>query len=81
HSKETSLNKYRRETVGYIYQSYNLIPHLNVLDNVSLALDMTTLSVNERKQRAFDLLKQVGLEDHVKKYPKQLSGGQKQRVA
>lgn len=81
HSKEASLNKYRRETIGYIYQSYNLIPHLNVLDNVALALDMTTLTANERKKRALDLLEQVGLQDHVKKYPKQLSGGQKQRVA
>lgn len=75
------MDQYRRETVGYIYQSYNLIPHLTVLDNVQMSLDMTTLSAAERKWRALDLLAEVGLGDQVNKYPRQLSGGQKQRVA
>ncbi|MDC7952828.1 ATP-binding cassette domain-containing protein [Liquorilactobacillus mali] len=81
HSKEDQLDKYRREVVGYIYQAYNLISHLTVLDNVLISLDMTTLSRKEREERAVKLLTEVGLEGQVKKYPNQLSGGQKQRVA
>lgn len=81
HSKEKNMDKYRRDTVGYIYQSYNLISHLTVLDNVKLALDMTKLTSSERTKRAKELLKRVGLADQMKKYPNQLSGGQKQRVA
>ena len=81
HSQEKQLDKYRCDTVGYIYQSYNLISHLTVLDNVLIALDMTTLSKEERRKRALDLLKQVGLSEQVNKHPNQLSGGQKQRVA
>ncbi|GAO99531.1 ABC transporter ATP-binding protein/permease [Fructobacillus ficulneus] len=81
HQKEKALDQYRRETIGYIYQSYNLIAHLSVLDNVLVSLDMTTLSKKDREKRAQELLVKVGLADHMKKYPKQLSGGQKQRVA
>ena len=81
HRQEKQLDTYRREMVGYIYQSYNLIPHLTVLDNVLMALDMTTLSSAERKARAQQLLAEVGLADQAKKHPRQLSGGQKQRVA
>lgn len=81
HKKENNLNAYRRETVGYIYQAYNLIGHLNVLDNVLISLDMTKLSKKEREQRAVELLTKVGLQDQMRKYPSQLSGGQKQRVA
>ena len=81
HKDEKSLDKYRRETIGYIYQSYNLISHLSVLDNVLISLDMTTLSKNEREERAKSLLNRVGLIDQINKYPNQLSGGQKQRVA
>lgn len=81
HKQEKSLDKYRRETIGYIYQSYNLISHLSVLDNVLVSLDMTTLSKKEREARAKELLVKVGLEGQIKKYPNQLSGGQKQRVA
>lgn len=81
HKQEKALDKYRRETIGYIYQSYNLIAHLSVLDNVLVSLDMTTLSKKEREQRAKDLLTKVGLDGQMKKYPNQLSGGQKQRVA
>ena len=81
HHQEKQMDQYRRETVGYIYQSYNLINHLSVLDNVLISLDMTKLNRAAREQRAQELLTQVGLSDQVKKYPNQLSGGQKQRVA
>lgn len=81
HKNEKALDQYRRAIVGYIYQSYNLISHLTVLENVLIALDMTTLSKEERRKRALDLLEKVGLSDQAKKYPKHLSGGQKQRVA
>ncbi|MCG0791202.1 ABC transporter, ATP-binding and permease protein [Lactiplantibacillus plantarum] len=81
HHQEKQMDQYRRETVGYIYQSYNLINHLSVLDNVLISLDMTKLNRSEREQRAKQLLTQVGLADQIKKYPNQLSGGQKQRVA
>lgn len=81
HKKEKALDKYRRETIGYIYQSYNLISHLNVLDNVLVSLEMTTLSKKGREQRAKELLHKVGLGEQMRKYPNQLSGGQKQRVA
>ncbi|WP_421016853.1 ABC transporter ATP-binding protein/permease [Furfurilactobacillus cerevisiae] len=81
HSQEKKLDAYRRDTIGYIYQSYNLISHLTVLDNVQLSLDMTTLDKSQREKRALNLLDRVGLSEHAYKYPNQLSGGQKQRVA
>lgn len=81
HHKEKQLDSYRRATVGYIYQSYNLISHLTVMDNVLVALDMTTLNKEERRKRALELLDRVGLSEQVKKHPNHLSGGQKQRVA
>ncbi|WKF84980.1 ABC transporter ATP-binding protein/permease [Lacticaseibacillus pantheris] len=81
HKKEKMLDAYRRGTIGYIYQAYNLVSHLTVLENVLVALDMTTLNHSERLARANELLDQVGLSDQVKKHPNQLSGGQKQRVA
>lgn len=81
HSQEARMDQYRRDEIGYIYQSYNLINHLTVLENVKLSLDMTTLTGTEREQRAKELLKRVGLIEHISKYPSQLSGGQKQRVA
>lgn len=81
HKKEKQLDDYRRGTIGYIYQSYNLISHLNIVDNVLVSLNMTTLNASERKKRAIELLQQVGLGDQIKKHPNQLSGGQKQRVA
>ena len=81
HRKEQQLDNYRRSMVGYIYQSYNLISHLTVLDNVLVALDMTNLNKDEKRQRALKLLDQVGLSKQVHKHPNHLSGGQKQRVA
>ncbi|EUJ25540.1 ATP-binding cassette domain-containing protein [Listeria cornellensis] len=80
-STEKELDLYRRNTIGFIFQSFNLINYLNVLDNVLIALKMTNLTKEEQLKRATDLLKQVGLEQHMGKHPNQLSGGQKQRVA
>lgn len=81
HKQEQKLDEYRRGTIGYIYQSYNLISHLTVLENVLISLDMTALGHKEREERAKDLLARVGLADQIAKHPNQLSGGQKQRVA
>ncbi|WP_281165238.1 ABC transporter ATP-binding protein/permease [Liquorilactobacillus sicerae] len=81
HAKEKQVDDYRRSMIGYIYQSYNLISHLTVLENVLISLEMTTLSHQQKVNRAKKLLQQVGLADQLKKHPNQLSGGQKQRVA
>ena len=72
---------YRNHTVGFVFQSYNLIPHQTVLENVELALTLSGVSKKERKERAAKALEQVGLKDQIKKKPNQLSGGQMQRVA
>ena len=79
--KEKSMDEYRRDTVGFIFQSFNLVSYLSVLDNVFISLKMTNLSHRAQVKKAEDLLKQVGLLEHKKKNPNQLSGGQKQRVA
>ena len=72
---------YRNHRIGFIFQSYNLIPHQTVLSNVELALTLAGISASERKERARAALERVGLGDHVNKRPAQLSGGQMQRVA
>ena len=72
---------YRNHRIGFIFQSYNLIPHQSVLSNVELALTLSGVGRAERKRRALDALDAVGLADHVHKKPGQLSGGQMQRVA
>ena len=74
-------DSYRNHTIGFVFQSYNLIPHQSVLANVELALTISGISKGERKRRALDALERVGLTDHVHKRPNQLSGGQMQRVA
>ena len=81
HKQEKQLDEYRRGTIGYIYQSYNLISHLSVLENVMVSLEMTPLSQAEKVKHATSLLERVGLAEQIKKHPNQLSGGQKQRVA
>jgi putative ABC transport system permease protein len=72
---------YRNNSIGFIFQSHNLIPHLNVLQNVELGLTLSGVSVAERRARAIEVLDQVGLKDHLHKRPNQLSGGESQRVA
>jgi len=72
---------YRNHSVGFIFQSYNLIPHQSVLSNVELALTLSGVSKSERRKRAIEALKKVGLGDQIKKKPNQMSGGQMQRVA
>lgn len=72
---------YRNNRIGFVFQSYNLIPHQTVLSNVELALTLSGVSATERHQRAVEALTEVGLQDHVHKLPSQLSGGQMQRVA
>lgn len=72
---------YRNHRVGFVFQSYNLIMHQSVLSNVELALTLTGVEKEERRKRAKDVLKRVGLEDQMYKKPTQLSGGQMQRVA
>ncbi len=72
---------YRNNSIGFIFQSHNLIPHLSVLQNVEMGLTLSGVSSQERKERAVNLLKDVGLEEHIHKRPNQLSGGQSQRVA
>lgn len=80
-AKEKVLDGYRRENIGFVFQSFNLISHLNILDNVMVSLEMTKLSHSKRVERAKQLLERVGLKEHMRKHPNQLSGGQKQRVA
>ena len=74
-------DSYRNHTVGFVFQSYNLIPHQTVLKNVELALTISGISAKERERRATEALVKVGLEEHIHKKPSQLSGGQMQRVA
>lgn len=74
-------DSYRNHSVGFVFQSYNLIPHQSVLSNVELALTISGISSNERKERAANALEEVGLKEHLHKRPNQLSGGQMQRVA
>ncbi|MGM9662671.1 MAG: ATP-binding cassette domain-containing protein [Oscillospiraceae bacterium] len=79
--KDADWDYYRNNSIGFVFQSYNLIPHQSVLANVELALTLAGVSKKERRQRAVDVLKKVGLEEHIHKKPNQMSGGQMQRVA
>ena len=79
--KDRDWDSYRNHTVGFVFQSYNLIPHQTILSNVELALTISGVSRKERHTRAVKALEQVGLGEHVNKRPNQLSGGQMQRVA
>ncbi len=79
--RDRDWDNYRNHRVGFVFQSYNLIPHQTVLSNVELALTLSGVSRQERKTRAMEALRQVGLEDQAKKKPNQMSGGQMQRVA
>ncbi len=79
--KDRDWDTYRNHTIGFIFQSYNLIPHQTLLSNVELALTISGVSKTERKRRASEALTKVGLADQLHKKPSQLSGGQMQRVA
>jgi putative ABC transport system permease protein len=79
--KDTAWDSYRNETIGFVFQNYNLISHLNVLDNVEMALSLSGVNAKERKERSIKVLEEVGLKDQLYKKPNQLSGGQMQRVA
>lgn len=79
--KDRDWDSYRNHTIGFVFQSYNLIPHQTVLSNVELALTISGISKSERKRRAKEALEKVGLGDQLHKKPNQMSGGQMQRVA
>lgn len=79
--RDKDWDSYRNHTVGFVFQSYNLIPHQSILANVELALTISGISRRERRQRAEQVLTQVGLGDQLHKRPNQMSGGQMQRVA
>ena len=79
--KASDWDAYRNNSVGFIFQSYNLIPHISILDNVEMGMTLSGVSARQRKVQAKELLKKVGLADHIHKKPSQLSGGQMQRVA
>ena len=79
--RDRDWDAYRNHSVGFVFQSYNLIPHQTVLSNVELALTLSGVSKKERRSRAREVLTRVGLEDQMNKRPNQLSGGQMQRVA
>ena len=79
--KDRDWDSYRNHSVGFVFQSYNLIPHQSVLQNVELALSLSGVNKTERRNRAIEALKSVGLGDQLNKKPSEMSGGQMQRVA
>lgn len=81
HFRDKDWDSYRNRSIGFVFQNYNLIGHQSVLQNVEISMTLSGISADERKARATEALKEVGLEDHINKKPNQLSGGQMQRVA
>ena len=79
--KDTDWDAYRNNCIGFVFQSYNLISHISILANIELGMTLSGVSKKERKEKAIEVLKKVGLENHMYKKPNQLSGGQMQRVA
>lgn len=79
--KESDWDAYRNNSIGFIFQNYNLISHLGIIDNVELGMTLSGIAKDERKKKAEEALIRVGLKDHMHKKPNQLSGGQMQRVA
>ncbi len=79
--KDRDWDTYRNHRVGFVFQSYNLIPHQTALQNVELALTLSGVGKEERRKKAKQVLKKVGLENHMNKKPNQMSGGQMQRIA
>lgn len=78
---ESDWDTYRNNSVGFIFQSYNLIPHLSIIDNVEMGMTLSGVPKSEKRQKATYVLEKVGLGNHIHKKPNQLSGGQMQRVA
>ena len=79
--KAIDWDRYRNHCVGFIFQNYNLIPHISILDNVEMGMNLSGVNSKTRKKKAKEALKKVGLLEHIHKKPNQLSGGQMQRVA
>ncbi|WP_066894494.1 ATP-binding cassette domain-containing protein [Clostridium nigeriense] len=79
--KDSEWDAYRNNSIGFIFQSYNLISHLNILDNVEMGMTLSGISAAEKHKKAKEVLERVGLKEHMHKKPNQLSGGQMQRVA
>ena len=79
--KQKDWDSYRNNCIGFIFQSYNLISHISVLQNVEMGMTLSGLSAKKRHKKALEVLKKVGLKEHAHKKPNQLSGGQMQRVA
>ena len=79
--RDRDWDSYRNHSIGFVFQSYNLIPHQSVLQNVELALSLSGVSKSDRKRRAKEALEKVGLGDQLNKKPSEMSGGQMQRVA
>lgn len=79
--KDSEWDAYRNNSIGFVFQSYNLITHLSILDNVEMGMTLSGVSDSQKHQKALDALERVGLKDHIHKRPNQLSGGQMQRVA
>lgn len=79
--KDTEWDAYRNNCIGFIFQSYNLISHITVLENVEMGMTLSGVSAKKRRKKALEVLDRVGLKEHAHKKPNQLSGGQMQRVA
>lgn len=80
--KKFNLDKYRNSDIGIIFQSYNVLPHLTALENIILSMDVSKVKVEDKKERALQLMKNVGLtENHAKRKVLKLSGGEQQRIA
>ena len=78
---ENDWDAYRNNSIGFVFQSYNLITHLSIVDNVEMGMTLSGVSASEKRRKALEVLEKVGLNDHLHKKPNQLSGGQMQRVA
>ena len=79
--KDKDWDAYRNKSIGFVFQSYNLIPHLNIVDNVEMGMTLSGVPAKKKHKKAIEVLTKAGLKDHLHKKPNQLSGGQMQRVA
>ena len=79
--KQGKWDSYRNNCIGFIFQNYNLISHISILENIEMEMTLSGVNAKKRRKKALEVLKRVGLEEHAHKKPNQLSGGQMQRVA